>query len=85
MGSRLSPSGGSLKGVLSTSNSSTATLAGGAVFTGIGEDVSEFSSVSVLYKSDVAEGSFQITFFTTGGTTTETPIINFAIIKGSDA
>ena len=37
-----------------------------------------------LHVTDVAEGSFQITFFTTGGTTTETPIFNFAIIKGSD-
>ena len=37
-----------------------------------------------LHVTDVVEGSFQITFFTTGGTTTETPIINFVIIKGSD-
>ncbi len=41
-------------GVVSTVNSSTATLAGDAVFTGTGEDVSNYASVSVFYKSDVA-------------------------------
>lgn len=30
----------------------------------------------------VAAGSFRITFNTTGGTTTEQPVINFAIIRG---
>lgn len=30
----------------------------------------------------VADGSFQITANTTGGTTTEQPVINFAVIKG---
>jgi len=30
----------------------------------------------------VAAGSFQVTFFTTGGTTVEQPIFNFAVIKG---
>lgn len=34
-----------------------------------------------LHVTDVAAGSFQITFFTTGGTTTEQPVINFAVIK----
>ena len=34
-----------------------------------------------LHVTDVASGSFQITFFTTGGTTTEQPVINFAVIK----
>jgi hypothetical protein len=29
----------------------------------------------------VAAGSFNITFRTTGGTTTETPVFNFAVIK----
>jgi len=41
-------------GFVSTKNSSTATLAGDAVFTGTGEDVSNYASVSILYKSDVA-------------------------------
>ncbi len=40
-------------GKISTDNSSTATLAGDAVFTGTGEDVSAFASISILYKSDV--------------------------------
>lgn len=34
-----------------------------------------------LHVTDVAAGSFQITFFTTGGTTTEQPVINFAVLK----
>lgn len=34
-----------------------------------------------LHVTAVAAGSFQITFFTTGGTTTEQPVINFAVIK----
>ena len=34
-----------------------------------------------LHVTDVSAGSFQITFFTTGGTTTEQPVFNFAIIK----
>lgn len=38
-----------------------------------------------LHVTDVADGSFQITFFTTGGTTTEQPVINFSIIKGASA
>lgn len=35
-----------------------------------------------LMVTAVAAGSFNITFRTTGGTTTETPVFNFAIIKG---
>ena len=35
-----------------------------------------------IHVTDVAAGSFQITSFTTGGTTTEQPVFNFAIIKG---
>ena len=34
-----------------------------------------------LHVTDVAAGSFQLTFFTTGGTTTETPVFNYAVIK----
>ena len=34
-----------------------------------------------LLVTAVAAGSFNITFFTTGGTTTEQPVINFAVIK----
>ena len=41
-------------GFVSTNNSSTATLLADAVFTGVGDDVSDFASVSILYKSDVA-------------------------------
>lgn len=35
----------------------------------------------VLLVTNVAAGSFQVTFYTTGGTTTEQPVINFAVIK----
>ena len=34
-----------------------------------------------LMVTAVAAGSFNLTFRTTGGTTTETPIFNFAVIK----
>jgi hypothetical protein len=35
-----------------------------------------------LMVTAAAAGSFNITFRTTGGTTTETPVFNFAVIKG---
>ena len=35
-----------------------------------------------LLVTAVAAGSFRITFLTTGGTTTEQPVFNFAVIKG---
>lgn len=36
----------------------------------------------IILVTAVAAGSFNITFATTGGTTTEQPVFNFAIIKG---
>ena len=42
------------QGFVSVSNSTTALLGTDGVFTGIGEDVSQYASVSILYKSDVA-------------------------------
>ncbi len=36
-----------------------------------------------VFVTKVQAGSFQITFATTGGTTTETPAFNYAVIKGS--
>lgn len=47
--------------------------------------VSVKSSTTNLYEvfvTAVAAGSFQITFFTTGGTTSDAPVFNFAVIKG---
>jgi hypothetical protein len=38
-----------------------------------------------LKVTNVAAGSFQVTFNTTGGTTTEQPVFNFAVIKGAIA
>lgn len=35
--------------------------------------------------TNVAAGSFRISFATTGGTTTEQPVFNFGVIKGSPA
>ncbi len=39
----------------------------------------------LLHVTNVAAGSFRITFCTTGGTTTEQPVINFAVIKAATA
>lgn len=35
-----------------------------------------------IFVTAVGAGSFQITSFTTGGTTTETPVFNFTVLKG---
>jgi hypothetical protein len=35
-----------------------------------------------IFVTAVGAGSFKITSFTTGGTTTETPVFNFVVIKG---
>jgi len=34
-----------------------------------------------VFVTNVAAGSFKVTFFTTGGTTTEQPVFNFAVTK----
>ena len=41
------------------------------------------ANLYVLLVTAVAAGSFRMTQYTTGGTTTEAPVINFAVIKGS--
>lgn len=38
-----------------------------------------------IHVTDVAAGSFQVTFATTAGTTTEQPVFNFAVIKGASS
>jgi hypothetical protein len=38
----------------------------------------------ILSVTNVAAGSFRISFATTGGTTTETPVLNYTVIKGSE-
>jgi hypothetical protein len=40
------------------------------------------TNLYVLLVTAVAAGSFNITFYTTGGVATDAPVINFAIIKG---
>lgn len=49
--------------------------------------VSQKSGVDLyqVFVTAVAAGSFQITFATTGGTTTEQPVFNFAVIKAVTA
>ena len=37
----------------------------------------------LIHTTNVAAGSCQVTFATTGGTTTESPVLNFVVIKGS--
>jgi hypothetical protein len=39
----------------------------------------------IIHVTAVAAGSFDITFATTGGTTTETPVFNFVVVKGVTA
>jgi hypothetical protein len=36
-----------------------------------------------FFVTSVVAGSFNITFFSTGGTTADTPTFNFAVIKGA--
>jgi predicted RNA-binding protein with EMAP domain len=38
-----------------------------------------------IFVTNVAAGSFKITFATTGGTTTEQPVFNFVVIKAVTA
>jgi hypothetical protein len=35
----------------------------------------------MIHVTKVAAGSFEVTFATTGGTTTEQPVFNFSVIK----
>jgi len=39
------------------------------------------TDLNLIHVTNVAAGSFRITFATTGGTTTEQPVFNFAVIK----
>jgi hypothetical protein len=47
--------------------------------------VKSSTNLYVLLVSAVAAGSFNITFYTTGGTSTDAPVINFNVIKGATA
>jgi hypothetical protein len=38
-----------------------------------------------IFVTNVSVGSFRITFFTTGGTTTEQPLFHFNVIKGANS
>ena len=40
------------------------------------------TDLNMVHITAVAAGSFNVTFATTGGTTTEQPVFNFAVIKG---
>lgn len=41
------------------------------------------TNLYVLAVTTVAAGSFVVTFFTTGGTTSDSPVISFSVIKGA--
>jgi len=43
------------------------------------------TNLYVLSVTAVAAGSFRITFYTTGGTASDTPVINYSVIKGASA
>jgi hypothetical protein len=43
------------------------------------------ADLNMIHITNVAAGSFQITFATTGGTTTEQPVFHFNVIKGISA
>ena len=46
--------------------------------------MANFNAVLGCVNSSVATaGSFNVTFFTTGGTATDTPVFSFAVIKGA--
>ena len=45
--------------------------------------VKSSTNVYLVYVTAVAAGSFNITFFTTGGTGSDSPVINFTVIKGA--
>lgn len=50
-----------IRGFVSTNNSSTATLGVSGVFTGTGEDISQYSTITVFYDTDV-DGSISMQF-----------------------
>jgi hypothetical protein len=43
------------------------------------------SNLYVLLVTAVTAGTFNITFYTTGGTASDAPVINFNVIKGAGA
>ena len=43
------------------------------------------TNIYLLWVSNIVAGSFNITAYTTGGVTSEAPVINFAVIKGVTA
>ena len=45
--------------------------------------VKSSTNVYLVHVTAVAAGSFNITFFTTGGTSSDSPVINFTVIKGA--
>lgn len=43
------------------------------------------TNVYYIFATGIGAGSFVITFWTTGGTASDTPVINFSVIKGSQS
>jgi hypothetical protein len=47
-------------------------------------NVSSSTNVYLTFVTAIASQSFNITFYTTGGTTSDSPVFNFTVIKGSN-
>jgi hypothetical protein len=45
--------------------------------------VKSATNLYVVVATAVAAGSFQVTFFTTGGTATDAPVVTFAVIHAA--
>jgi hypothetical protein len=43
------------------------------------------SNLYEMFVTAVSNGSFNVTFFTTGGTTSDAPVMNFSVIKGASS
>ncbi len=69
-------------GLISTDNSTTSTLLADAVFTGTGEDVTRFSSITVTSKSDVNNAASGISLeFSPDGTNWDIKLIGHIVGK----
>ena len=75
-----------IKGIISTHNSSTVTLTANGVFTGGGEDVTRFSSITVTSISDVSNAASGISLeFSPDGTNWDTKLVGHIVGKTQHA
>ena len=73
-----------INAAVSAATSNTVTVTNSAVTINDTINVVQKSGVDkyLIFVTDVAAGSFDITFFTTGGTTNEAPVFHFNVING---